>query len=79
MRVVGTIPHSKLLITVFQMNGKFVVKFEAGGMEQVVKFTEEEVTSLEEIGKILDELFLAGVIERFNQTFLDLKRIKEKT
>ncbi len=78
MRVAGTIPHPKLLITVFQMNEKFIVKFEAGGMEQVVKFTQEEMKSVEEIKEKLDDVFLKAVVDRFNQMFLELKRIKEK-
>ena len=78
MRVAGTIPHPKLAITVFIMNEKYIVKFEAGGMEQSVKFTLQEVDSVESIAKMLDQQFMNGIIERFNALFLELKRIKDK-
>jgi hypothetical protein len=40
MRVLETIPHPSITITIFQMNDKFIVKFEAGPMEQVFKFNQ---------------------------------------
>jgi len=55
MRVVANIPHPSIGITVFSMNDKFIVKLEAGPMEQSFKFSSEEVKGIEDIKKILDE------------------------
>ena len=43
MRIIDTIPHPSITISIFQMNDKYQVKFEAGPMEQTFKFTTAEV------------------------------------
>lgn len=77
MRIVGTIPHPKVGISVFYMNDKFIVRFEAGGMEQAFRFSTEEVKGMDDIRERLDEAFLAGVIRRFNEMFLEHRRIQK--
>ena len=78
MRVVGTIPHPSIGITVFSMNDKFIVKLEAGPMEQSFKFTTEEVKGIEDIKKIVDEEFIEKAIARFNEMFLVMKEKRTK-
>jgi hypothetical protein len=46
MRIIDTIPHPQLKISIFQMNGKYLVKFEAGSYEQTFKVDESEVSGL---------------------------------
>lgn len=66
MRYLRDIPHSVHKISLYQWNGKYIVKFEAGGMyEQIYKLDETEVASDEEIDKIVDDVFLQQVQERF--------------
>jgi hypothetical protein len=79
MRIIGTIPHPSISISVFHMNDKFIVKMEAGPMEQTFKFREEEVKGVEDIKKMLDEEFMKKAVERFNEMFLELKRVKDPT
>lgn len=43
MRIIGNIQHPDIRITVFHMNNKFIVKMEAGPMEQVFKFDQENI------------------------------------
>ncbi len=38
MRIVGDIPHPHMKITIFRMNDKLSVKFEAGLVEHIMKF-----------------------------------------
>ena len=78
MRLLATIPHPNISITVFQINDKYVVKLEAGPMEQTFKFTNEEVNGQDEIKKILDGEFMRKTIERFNEMFISLKEAKER-
>jgi hypothetical protein len=78
MRVIGNIPHPTITITVFLMNSKYVIKLEAGQMEQVFKINQSEIGGMEGIQKLLDEEFLKKVIARFNEMFLSFKQAREK-
>lgn len=78
MRVVGNIPHPDLLITVFAMNEKYVVKMEAGPMEQTYKIPMDAVAGLDGVQKFFDEAFMQKVLQRFNEMFLDLKAATQK-
>lgn len=74
MRVIDTIPHPSISISIFQMNDKYIVKFEAGPMEQAFKFYTEDVKSVENLKKIVDESFIETVRLRFNEMFLQMKK-----
>lgn len=78
MRVIGNIPHPKISITIFSMNDRYQVKFEAGSMEQIFKIAHSEVNGVEGIHKIVDEEFLKKVMDRFNEMFLSFKSAKER-
>lgn len=79
MRVVGNIPHPDLLITVFAMNEKYVVKIEAGPMEQTYKIPMDSVAGLEGVQQFFDEAFMQKVLHRFNEMFLDLQEARKKS
>jgi hypothetical protein len=78
MRVVATIPHPKLSISIFSMNDKYQVKFEAGPMEQTFKIPHSEVDGIEGIKKMVDAAFLEKILARFNEMYLSLKETKER-
>ena len=78
MRVIGNIPHPTIHITVFSMNDKYVIKLEAGQMEQAFKINQNEVGGMEAIQKLLDEDFMKKALDRFNEMFLSFKTAKEK-
>ena len=65
MRVVKEIPHPELKITVFQWNNRYLIKFEAGLLEQTYKVNEYDVTSEDEMLSILSNEFLNEVILSF--------------
>ena len=73
MRVVDSIPHESMSITIMQMNDKYLVRFEAGPMEQIFKFSVEEVGNLEGLKKRIDDTFIATTRKRFNEMFLQLR------
>jgi len=67
MRVLAELPHPNCKITLFNMNQKYIVKFEQGQLEQSFKLSELDLTGggANEIFQLLDEEFIATVIERF--------------
>lgn len=73
MRIIATIPHPSMQISIFSMNDKFIVKFEAGPMEQVFKFSQEQAETLEAVKQLMNPDFIAGVQERFNEMYLSMK------
>lgn len=76
MRIIDSIPHPSMSISIFQMNDKFIVKFEAGPMEQAFKFYAEDVKSVEGLKKLINEPFIETVRIRFNEMFLQMKEAK---
>lgn len=76
MRIIDTIPHPSITISIFQMNEKFIVKFEAGPMEQAFKFENSEVKGLENLKKLITPEFIEEVRKRFNEMFLQMKNAK---
>jgi hypothetical protein len=73
MRIIDSIPHPSISISIFQMNDKFIVKFEAGPMEQAFKFHTEDVKSVVNLKTIINEAFIEKVRVRFNEMFLQMK------
>ena len=61
MRVIANIPHPKISITIFSMNDKYQIKFEAGPMEQIFKIPHSEINGIEGITKMVDDVFLEKV------------------
>jgi hypothetical protein len=75
MRIVDSIPHESMSISIFQMNDKFIVKFEAGPMEQAFKFYTEEVKNLEGLKNKITPEFIENTRRRFNEMFLQLRAL----
>ena len=73
MRIIDSIPHPSISISIFHMNDKYIVKFEAGPMEQAFKFFTEDVKSVERLKLIVDEAFIEKVRTRFNEMFIQMK------
>ena len=68
MRIVFEIPGDQVKTTVFHWNQKYLIKFEAGLYEQTYKVSELDVTSEDDIRKLIeDETFKAEWMERFRQ------------
>ncbi len=78
MRIIANIPHPKLTISIFSMNDKYQVKFEAGPMEQIYKISHDEVQGVEGIKKLVDDAFLEDILKRFNEMYLAFKTAKER-
>jgi hypothetical protein len=64
MRLVKQIPHERYLIQIHQYNGKFILKIELGGYEQLFKIAESEV-DIEKLEINLSDVFLKNCFDRF--------------
>jgi hypothetical protein len=73
MRIIDSIPHPSISISIFQMNDKYIVKFEAGPMEQAFKFYTEDVKSVVGLKKLINDNFIETVRLRFNEMFMQMK------
>jgi hypothetical protein len=79
MRYLKDIPNNQYKISLFQWNGKYIVKFEAGGhFEQTYKLDETEILAVEDIDLILDEEFLKSVTQRFALMSRDIRESCER-
>jgi hypothetical protein len=75
MRIVESIPHESMTIGIYQMNDKFQVRFEAGPMEQIFKFTMEEVKNIDGLKKRITPQFIEQTRSRFNEMFKQLNNL----
>ena len=73
MRVIAELPHPECKISIFSMNQKYIVKFEQGVFEQSYKLAEFDLSGggVNDVFEILDEEFIATVIERFKTMRVD--------
>jgi len=67
MRTVFEIPHSVYKITVFVWNEKYLLEIENGPFKQTFKIPLENISSEEKVKEIIDEKFLEGLDEQFQQ------------
>jgi hypothetical protein len=73
MRVIEEINHPKVKITIFMWNGKYLIKFEAGGfLEQTYKINETDITGVDDIKLLLNDDFIDKVVARFHTMATDL-------
>ena len=74
MRVVKEIYRPQCKITVFQWNGKYLIKLEKGLLEQTFKVPELDITSEDELEAILSEEFMQKADERFTEMMQSLQK-----
>ena len=74
MRLITTIPHHTLGISIFDWNGKFILKVEYGLAEQVYKFNKDHFENgLEDLKKVLTDTFLEQNMIRFREMHTSIK------
>lgn len=78
MRIVASIPHPKFTISIFSMNDKYLLKFEAGPMEQTYKLAHTDVSGIEGVKKLVDDVFLEKVRANFNEMYLSFKEAQQR-
>jgi len=75
MRFVKDIPNSYCKTSLYVFNNKYIIKFEAGLLEQVYKVSEFDVSGDEEVIEMLTEAFFALVIQRFKEMAVDFSSL----
>lgn len=65
MRVIGEIPHPQIKITIFHWNNRYLIKLEAGFLEQTFKIADHDLTSEADLSKIVSDTFIQKAIIRF--------------
>jgi hypothetical protein len=78
MRVVGEIPHPYLKITIFNWNNRYLIKLEQGSFEQTFKVSELDVTSEEDLIKLVDVEFLKESEARFHDMAQSLIKSQQR-
>jgi hypothetical protein len=73
MRVVGEIAHPDCKITIFQWNNRYLIKLEAGLLEQTFKVSEYDITSEDDLKKILSPEFIEKALVRFQDMHISLR------
>lgn len=78
MRTIGTIRHPQITVTVFSWNEKYIIKLEAGPMEQVYKLPVSEIDGMPTIEKLLDTEFMQKAMERFKEMAQSFKAARDR-
>ena len=78
MRVIADIPHPKFKIQIFSLNEKYLLKIDAGPMEQTYKIPMDQVNGDEDVKAILDEEFLQNVYDHFTNMFISFRDAKSR-
>ena len=75
MRFVKNIENDFCKAELYSFNNKFIIKFEAGMLEQIYKVSELDVSGEDDIDEMMGEGFLKKVVERFKQMQEDFDEI----
>lgn len=78
MRIIEEIAHPKCRISIFHMNQKYLIKVEAGQLEQTYKVSEMDVINLGELKSIIDEAFIENCMSHFQLMRESLKASMER-
>lgn len=78
MRVIGEIPHEACKITLFQWNGKYLIKLEEGLVEQTFKISEWDIAEEDDLKLLLDEPFMQKAIARFEEMHQAMREALER-
>lgn len=71
MRIIGTIDHPVIKISIFSWNEKYIVKAEAGFFEQSYKFRQDDFKDIEQLKEFFDELMMQQLHETFKKMSAD--------
>lgn len=79
MRLVRDLVRGPVRVSVFSWNNKYLLKLEAGNMEQTFKVDELDFTSDEEVLTLLSDRFLEKAIARFGEMSEALMEARRET
>lgn len=74
MRLVKQIPHERYLIQIHHYNGKYILKIELGGFEQLFKVSETDI-DIEKFQSELSSDFMKNCLDRFLSMRADWEKL----
>jgi hypothetical protein len=74
MRIIATIPHPQLKISIFSYNEKYIIEIEAAQYKQTYKISQDSVNGLEDVKKLCSQTLIDGSMQRFSQMHADFKQ-----
>ncbi|HRJ30467.1 MAG TPA: hypothetical protein PLV21_12730 [Cyclobacteriaceae bacterium] len=77
MRIIGEIPNPDCKITLFSWNNRYLIKLEQGLLEQTYKINQFELTSENDLQKIVNAEFINDALTRFSAMASTLQRSME--
>jgi hypothetical protein len=75
MRFVKNIENDYCAATLFSANNKYIIKFEAGNLEQIYKVSELDVSGEDDVEEMLGDTFMKKVMQRFQDMHQDFDDI----
>ncbi|SDM25045.1 hypothetical protein [Siphonobacter aquaeclarae] len=78
MKVIGEISHPSCKITLYAWNSRYIVKIEAGQLEQTYKINEYDISSEEDLREVVTGPFLDKVLARFEAMARDWEEALEE-
>lgn len=78
MRWIENIPNKNFTINLYQHQERYILKFEAGPMEQTYKIPMGLRPDVESVKQILTPEFLEEIRSHFNEMYLSLKKELDK-
>lgn len=79
MRIIATIPHPQLKISIFLYNEKYIIEIEAGQYKQTFKISADSVDGLEGVKRLLTPELLENSLDRFSGMHADFKKSFDQT
>jgi hypothetical protein len=71
VRILATIPHPKMKISIFQWNEKWIIEVEGGAYKQTFRIAQESVPGLDDVKRMVTPQLLDGCMDRFNTMHRD--------
>lgn len=65
MRILATIPHPKVKISIFQWNEKWIIEVEGGQYKQTFRLSQESVPNIEHVKQMITPQLIEGCMDRF--------------
>lgn len=75
MRLVKNIENDFCTVNLYSFNNKYIIKFEAGNLEQIYKVSELDVSGEDDIEEMLGDTFMKKVMQRFKDMSEDFEEI----
>ena len=78
MRLIKDFTQGPVRVSLFHWNNKYLIKLEAGPMEQTFKIDEFDLESEQQLHSLLDSEFLENCMNRFDEMYSQLRQAIKK-